>query len=249
MAVVALCYNCRLSRRFNPRLVQVGFQLNVMLLPSQHWDIIVPFTFAKHFTFWCFTLLGCKLEIAICTVQQSSSIKLSATDRLLDITHTTTPAPSSLANSDNPDKLTRVWPSTLQTVSRWRHNEYSCCSHPSFSHSFHASPDQWSDYQTWCGKMRTTDFQLWTSDWALSSSRSHMRMCVAVSPPCTLAPVSLLMGSYSCCEMIRFHLIRYRYIMVCKSLPVISIPSLQNNLHNNTNSRLKHANWIFGYQK
>ena len=33
--------------------------------------------------------------------------------------------PSSLANSCRPDNLT----STLQSVNRWRHNEYSCCSH------------------------------------------------------------------------------------------------------------------------
>ena len=27
--------------------------------------------------------------------------------------------------------------STLQSVNRWRHNEYSCCSHPSFSYPLH----------------------------------------------------------------------------------------------------------------
>ena len=56
---------------------------------------------------------------------------------------------SSLANSDNPD--------TLHTVNRWRHNEYSCCAHPSFSYSFHrhllSRSDQGSDCQTGCGKM------------------------------------------------------------------------------------------------
>ena len=67
--------------------------------------------------------------------------------------------PSSLANSDNPDKLTWVWPSTLQTVNRWHHNEYSCCSHPSFSYRSSAHllsrSDQWSYCQTGCGKMKT----------------------------------------------------------------------------------------------
>ena len=47
--------------------------------------------------------------------------------------------------------------STLQSVNRWRHNEYSCCSHPSRSYSCKAHllsrSDQWSDCQTWCGKM------------------------------------------------------------------------------------------------
>ena len=83
---------------------------------------------------------------------------------------------SSLANSDNPDKLTWVWPSTLHTVNRWRHNEYSCCSHPSITYSFHrhllSRSDQWSDCQTGCGKMNVvggeaaiynfTHMQLWS---------------------------------------------------------------------------------------
>ena len=47
------------------------------------------------------------------------------------------PPPSSLVNSDNPDKL---WSSTLQTVNRWRPDEYSCFSHPSFLCSFHEHP-------------------------------------------------------------------------------------------------------------
>ena len=71
--------------------------------------------------------------------------------------------PSSLANSD---KLIWVWPSTLQTVNLWCHNEYSCCSHSS-SYSFPtpllSRSDQWSDCQTWCGKMvgyRPVIFQL-----------------------------------------------------------------------------------------
>ena len=69
------------------------------------------------------------------------------------------PPPSSLANLDNPDKLTWLLPITLQTVviNRWRHNEYSCWSSPSFLYSYKAhllsSSDQRSGCQTWCGKM------------------------------------------------------------------------------------------------
>ena len=67
------------------------------------------------------------------------SIKLSG--RLLDMCYEyTTPPPSSLVNSDNPDKLTWVWSSTLQTVNRWRHDKYSCFSNPSFLCSFHEHP-------------------------------------------------------------------------------------------------------------
>ena len=46
---------------------------------------------------------------------------------------------------------------TLQSVNRWRHNEYSCCSHPSRSYICKAHllsrSDQWSDGQTWKGNM------------------------------------------------------------------------------------------------
>ena len=100
----------------------------------------------------------------------SSSINLSATGGLIDITlmcyeYTTPPPPPPLWPTQTnqtswPEPRAVVHsakPSTLQTVNRWRHNEYSCCLHPSFSYSSMAHlltrSDQWSDCQTWCGKM------------------------------------------------------------------------------------------------
>ena len=74
----------------------------------------------------------------------SASIKVSATGRLLDITYMcydyTTP--SSLANSDNPDKMTCSVTFHLLSVNRWRHNEYSCCSHSSCS--YRSNAHMWS---------------------------------------------------------------------------------------------------------
>ena len=99
--------------------------------------------------------------------------------------------PSSLDNLDNPDKLTWVWPSTLQTVNRWRHNEYSWCSHPSFSYSPKAHllsrSDQWSDCQTWCGWLNTTPTL--TEPWFFYTRvyRDHWtanQCCFNVDPTC-----------------------------------------------------------------
>ena len=71
----------------------------------------------------------------------------------LDITHICTMRirpPSYLASSDNPDKLSWVSPSTLQTVNWWRHNEYSCCWHTSFLYSFHAHHCQLLNFPPHC---------------------------------------------------------------------------------------------------
>ena len=65
-----------------------------------------------------------------------SSCLIPADSLISRICATSTRPPSSLANLDIPDKMTLVWPSTLQHINRWRHNEYSCCSHPSCSYSF-----------------------------------------------------------------------------------------------------------------
>ena len=65
-------------------------------------------------------------------VTSSSSIKLSATGRLLDITYMCyeyrTPLfPTQLLQARQSDLSVTSIP---QSVNRWRHNEYSWCSHP-----------------------------------------------------------------------------------------------------------------------
>ena len=66
--------------------------------------------------------------------------------------------PSYLANSGRPKNLNDLSAtSILQSVNRWRHNEYSCCSHPSFSYRrpthMLSRSDRWSDGLTWWGKV------------------------------------------------------------------------------------------------
>ena len=65
-----------------------------------------------------------------------SSIQLSATGRLLDNTHMCYEYRTPLL----PGQLRQTWQSDLSvtsTVDRWRHSEYSCCSHTSRSYSLH----------------------------------------------------------------------------------------------------------------
>ena len=77
-----------------------------------------------------------KRTMPIAGVDPSSSIQLSATGRLLDITHMCyeyrTPLLSGQLRQPRQSDLSVT--STLQLVNRWCHNEYSCCSHPSRSY-------------------------------------------------------------------------------------------------------------------
>ena len=94
------------------------------------------------------------LKINTCS-SSSSSIQLSAIGRLLYITHMcyeykTPLLPGKLRQPRQSDLSVT---STLQSVSWWRHNAYSCCSHPSRPYICEAHllsrSDQWSDGQTW----------------------------------------------------------------------------------------------------
>ena len=97
----------------------------------------------------------------VCTLQishPSSSIQLSATGRLLDIMYMcyefrTTLLPGQLRQ---PKRSNLNVTSTPQSVNRWRHIEFSCYLHPSFSYRLPthllSRSDRRSDGLTWWGK-------------------------------------------------------------------------------------------------
>ena len=85
----------------------------------------------RFYAFFCWPFLS--FVISIMTADwSSSSIKLSATGRVLDITYMCyeyrTPLfPAQLLQARQSDLSVTSIP---QSVNRWRHNEYSWCSHP-----------------------------------------------------------------------------------------------------------------------
>ena len=90
-------------------------------------------------------------DVELALVAPSSSIQLSATRRLLNIRYMcyefrTPLLPGQLKQLRQSDLSVT---STLQSVNRSRHNEYSCCSHPSFSYRLPthllSRSDRWSD--------------------------------------------------------------------------------------------------------
>ena len=96
---------------FQPRFKFIGYFLSIKMN-----------YFANQFQVW----------LAIGHYCASSSIQLSATGRLLDITYMCyefrTPLfPAQLLQARQSDLSVTSAP---QSVNRWRHNEYSCCSHP-----------------------------------------------------------------------------------------------------------------------
>ena len=117
----------------------------------------------------------------------SSSVKLSAPSRLLDITHMcyeyTTPLLSGQLRQPRQDDLSV--------------KKYSCCSQLSCSYSFNAHllsrSDQWSDCQTWCGKMTIIEFCFrWLSRLALTGSQWECRdkpiFCASLCRFCYFLP-------------------------------------------------------------
>ena len=123
----------------------------------------------------------------------SSSIQLSATGSLLDITHMCYEyrIPLLPGQFRKPRQSDLSVTSTLHSVNRWRHNEYLCCSHPSRSYISKAHLLSRSDSQTWFGKMcppRTTKARILNpvsgGQWHLIHLTILKKFCYWTCAPC-----------------------------------------------------------------
>ena len=98
----------------------------------KHGAATIIFYFCSVRNNFIFPDLGVYLRFPKCKKSPSSSIQLSAIGRFLDITYMCyefrTPLfPAQLLQARQSDLSVTSIP---QSVNWWRHNEYSCCSHP-----------------------------------------------------------------------------------------------------------------------
>ena len=120
-----------------------------LLCKAERWTL--HFVFARHY----------HLHLLMCLLPTDSLIS-----RIMCYGYTILLLPGQLRQTRQDDLSVTFH---TQSVSRWRHNECSCCSHPSCTYSLAHTCCQG---QTWCSKMNRTgqsrwDLLLWkyTSAW------------------------------------------------------------------------------------